>query len=41
MSNPDLLYKDKWPESRYGPMAFNIMLKSVFAETYGYPIEII
>lgn len=41
MSNPDLLYKDKWPENRFGPMTFNIMLESVFEATYGYPVDII
>ena len=40
LSNPDLLYKDKWSESRFGPLAINIMLKSVFKVTYGYDIEV-
>jgi hypothetical protein len=40
LSNPDLLYKDKWSESRLGPLAINIMLKSVFKTTYGYEIEV-
>lgn len=40
MSNPDLLYKDKWPESRFGPLVINIMLQSVFKATYGYEVEV-
>lgn len=41
MSNPDLLYKDKWQEARFGPMAFNIMLDTVLQATYGFGVEII
>jgi ribonucleotide monophosphatase NagD (HAD superfamily) len=40
MSNPDLLYKDKWPESRFGPRIINIMLKSVFKAQYGFDMQI-
>ena len=40
LSNPDLLYKDKWSESRFGPLAINIMLKAVFKATYGYDVEV-
>ena len=40
LSNPDLLYKDKWPESRFGPRVINIMLQSVMMATYGYKMQI-
>lgn len=35
------MYKDRWPEPRFGPLAFNIILQSVFKETYGYDLNVI
>lgn len=39
MTNPDLVYADKYPESRYGPKAINIMIESIYKETYDSDIE--
>ena len=39
-TSPDLVYKDKWDEPRFGPLVFNIMLQNVFQATYGYELVI-
>lgn len=38
-NNPDLVYADDYPEPRYGPGTFQLMMESAFKATYGYEIE--
>jgi ribonucleotide monophosphatase NagD (HAD superfamily) len=40
LTNPDLVYADKYKDSRFGPAAFRIMLKSVYEATYGHEMEV-
>ena len=40
MTNPDMVYMDKYPEPRFGPMALRVMAEAVFKEQYGYEMNI-